>query len=164
MIRNPIPWPNGARCACAITFDMDADSLIHISRPKDGHDRLYPISMGRYGPTVAVPRILDTYRAQPPSKFGEVAVAKFQDFGREDIRDADGELIPKQDLYLVTLANGYSFAARGSGTEPKMKFYLFANEKVGHAAELPVVKAKVRTTLEALIKLIEADAKARAES
>ena len=65
MIRNPIPWPNGARCACAITFDMDADSLIHISRPKDGHDRLYPISMGRYGPTVAVPRILDTY-----AKFG----------------------------------------------------------------------------------------------
>jgi peptidoglycan/xylan/chitin deacetylase (PgdA/CDA1 family) len=61
MIRNPIPWPNGARCACAITFDMDADSLIHISRPKDGHDRLYPISMGRYGPTVGIPRILDTY-------------------------------------------------------------------------------------------------------
>ena len=111
-----------------------------------------------------IKRILDTYRSQPPSKFGEVAVAKFQDFGREDIRDADGELIPKQDLYLVTLANGYSFAARGSGTEPKMKFYLFANEKVGHAAELPAVKAKVRTTLDALIKLIEADAKARAES
>jgi peptidoglycan-N-acetylglucosamine deacetylase len=62
MIRNPIPWPNGARCACAITFDMDADSLIHISRPKDGHDRLYPITMGRYGPTVAIPRILESYR------------------------------------------------------------------------------------------------------
>lgn len=62
MIQNPIPWPNGARCACAITFDMDADSLIHVARPKDSHDRLYPISMGRYGPTVAVPRILDTYR------------------------------------------------------------------------------------------------------
>jgi peptidoglycan-N-acetylglucosamine deacetylase len=62
VIQNPVPWPNGARCACAITFDMDADSLIHIARPKDGHDRLQPISMGRYGPTVAVPRILDTYR------------------------------------------------------------------------------------------------------
>ena len=62
MIKSPIPWPNGARCACAITFDMDADSLIHISRPTDGHDRLYPISMGRYGPTVGVPRILETYR------------------------------------------------------------------------------------------------------
>ena len=62
MIQNPIPWPNGAKCACAITFDMDADSLIHISRPVDGYDRLYPISMGKYGPTVAVPRILETYR------------------------------------------------------------------------------------------------------
>ena len=62
MIRNPIPWPNGAKCACAITFDMDADSLIQIARPGDGHDRLYPISMGRYGPTVAIPRILDTYK------------------------------------------------------------------------------------------------------
>lgn len=62
MIRNPIQWPGGARCACAITFDVDADSLIHISRPTDGFDRLAPITMGRYGPTVAVPRILETYR------------------------------------------------------------------------------------------------------
>ena len=62
MILNPIPWPNGAKCACAITFDMDADSLIHIARPNDSHQRLYPISMGRYGPTVAIPRILETYR------------------------------------------------------------------------------------------------------
>ena len=44
MISNPIPWPNGARCACVISFDMDADSLIHIARPDDSHDRLYPIS------------------------------------------------------------------------------------------------------------------------
>ncbi|CAN7518538.1 polysaccharide deacetylase [Bosea sp. LjRoot90] len=62
MIQNPIPWPNGARCACAITFDVDADSLIHIARPKDSWNRLYPITMGRYGPTVGVPRILETYR------------------------------------------------------------------------------------------------------
>ncbi|MEL6991190.1 MAG: polysaccharide deacetylase [Pseudomonadota bacterium] len=62
MIQNPITWPNGARCACAITFDMDADSLIHIARPADSTDRLHPIAMGRYGPTVAIPRILDTYK------------------------------------------------------------------------------------------------------
>ena len=62
MIQNPIRWPNGARCACAITFDMDADSLIQVARPEDGYDRLYPISMGRYGPTVAIPRILGTYK------------------------------------------------------------------------------------------------------
>lgn len=111
-----------------------------------------------------IKRILETYRANPPTAFGDVTVTKFEDFGRQDIRDADGELIPKQDLYFVTLSNGYSFAARGSGTEPKMKFYLFASAKVGSAAELPAVKTKTRETLDALIKLIEADAKQRAES
>ena len=88
-------------------------------------------------------RILDSYRESPPRAFGDVAVTRFQDFGRERFEDADGEVIPAQDLYLVTLANGYSFAARGSGTEPKMKFYLFANERVASAAELPVLE-KVR--------------------
>lgn len=108
-------------------------------------------------------RILDTYRATPPQAFGAVAVTKFEDFGRQDIRDADGELIPKQDLYFVTLGNGYTFAARGSGTEPKMKFYVFASAKVATAADLPAVKAQTRTTLDAIVKLIEADARRRAE-
>jgi phosphoglucomutase len=108
-------------------------------------------------------RILDTYRANPPAGFGDVPVTKFEDFGRQEIRDADGELIPKQDLYFVTLGNGYTFAARGSGTEPKMKFYLFAHAKVGSAAELPAVKAQTRASLDGLIKLIETDAKQRAK-
>jgi phosphoglucomutase len=92
-----------------------------------------------------------------------VAVAKFQDFGREQIFDADGEKIPAQDLYFVTLANGYSFAARGSGTEPKMKFYLFAHAKAANAAELKTVKSQVKTELERVRALIESDAKKRAE-
>jgi phosphoglucomutase len=110
-----------------------------------------------------IKRILETYRTSPPQAFGDVRVAKFQDFGRETFFDADGDRIPAQDLYLVTLANGYSFAARGSGTEPKMKFYLFAHEQVAGAAELPAVKAGVKATLDGLVQLIDADARARAE-
>lgn len=110
-----------------------------------------------------IKRILESYRSSPPKAFGDVTVTKFEDFGRQDIRDADDELIPKQDLYFVTLSNGYTFAARGSGTEPKMKFYLFASAKVGSAAALPTVKAQTKATLDGLIKLIEADAKQRAE-
>ncbi len=110
-----------------------------------------------------IKRILDTYRSAPPTAFGDTKVTKFQDFGREKFYDTDGELIPAQDLYLVTLANGYSFAARGSGTEPKMKFYLFAQEPVKSAADLPAAKAKAKATLDALKTLMEADAKRRAE-
>ncbi|MBM3854970.1 MAG: phospho-sugar mutase, partial [Verrucomicrobia bacterium] len=42
-------------------------------------------------------RILDSYRAHPPRAFGDVAVERLQDFGREQIHDADGERIPAQD-------------------------------------------------------------------
>jgi phosphoglucomutase len=110
-----------------------------------------------------IKRILETYRATPPTAFGDTQVTKFQDFGREKFHDADGELIPSQDLYLVTLANGYSFAARGSGTEPKMKFYLFAQEQARTAADLPSAKAKAKATLDGLKLLIDADARKRAE-
>jgi len=109
-----------------------------------------------------IDRILASYRGNPPTGFGELRVTQFDDFGRQDFRDADGELIPKQDLYFVTLSNGYRFAARGSGTEPKMKFYLFASERVGSAADLPQVKADTRAMLAALAEKIEADARARA--
>ncbi len=62
LIANAPPWPNGAKCACCLTFDMDADSLIHVDYPHDGHTRVSAISMLRYGPSVAVPRIVETYR------------------------------------------------------------------------------------------------------
>ncbi|KAB1069229.1 polysaccharide deacetylase [Methylobacterium planeticum] len=62
MIANPISWPNGARCACSVTFDMDADSLVHLEHPRDSHRRVSTVSTLRYGPTVAVPRIVETYR------------------------------------------------------------------------------------------------------
>jgi peptidoglycan/xylan/chitin deacetylase (PgdA/CDA1 family) len=62
VLRRPVPWPGGARVAVAITFDMDADSLIHLEHPRDSITRLSTISMLKYGPEVAVPRILDGYR------------------------------------------------------------------------------------------------------
>lgn len=62
MIQNPVPWPNGAKVAVAISLDMDADSLLHLEHPKDSRTRVSTLSMLRYGPQVAIPRILDTYR------------------------------------------------------------------------------------------------------
>lgn len=62
MIGNPVPWPDGARCAVAFTLDMDADSLLQLSHPKRAHTLVSASSMLRYGPQIAVPRILQTYR------------------------------------------------------------------------------------------------------
>ena len=45
MIRRPVPWPNGAKVAVAITFDMDADSLVPLAHPSDSIPRISTISM-----------------------------------------------------------------------------------------------------------------------
>ena len=62
MISNPVPWPDGAKCAAALTFDMDADSILHLHHPKTSITRISAMSMLRYGPEVAVPRIVETYK------------------------------------------------------------------------------------------------------
>src|SRR5919106_6675800 len=62
MIENPIPWPDGARCAVAFTFDMDAESLLHIYVGDTAHNRPALSSMLRYGPEVAIPRIVATFK------------------------------------------------------------------------------------------------------
>ncbi len=62
MIANPPRWPNGARCAVAFTFDMDADSILHLAHHASADTRVAALSALRYGPEIALPRILDLYR------------------------------------------------------------------------------------------------------
>lgn len=62
MIANPLPWPNGARCALAITFDVDTDSLLHIAYREKALDYLASMSWLKYD-EIAVPRILSLFRS-----------------------------------------------------------------------------------------------------
>ncbi len=106
--------------------------------------------------------ILNSYRSHPPTEIGEYKVTKFTDFGKQTLHDSDGKEIPKQDFYMLELDNGYSYAVRGSGTEPKIKFYLFAQEEVSEPGELDSVKRKTAITLKSLNQAIEDDAHRRA--
>ena len=60
MILNPPSWPGGARCALAITFDVDSDSALHYTHPRDAHRRLNAQSWLRYD-QVAIPRIVSMF-------------------------------------------------------------------------------------------------------
>ncbi len=111
-----------------------------------------------------IARILESYRSDPPTEFLGSNIKRFTDFGRETVIDPDGKEIPKQDLYFLELESGYRYAVRGSGTEPKIKFYLFGNDAVSGESELEATKLKTRDTLESLKKAILDDAKSRAES
>jgi peptidoglycan/xylan/chitin deacetylase (PgdA/CDA1 family) len=54
----PKVWPNGAKCAVALSFDSDHDS----SELRDGGRSVGRLSWGQYGNRVGVPRILDLLR------------------------------------------------------------------------------------------------------
>lgn len=110
-----------------------------------------------------IKNILTSYREDAPKAFGQVEVTGFTDFGRDEIIDADGKQIPPQDFYFFELSNGYSFAVRGSGTEPKIKFYVFGRSDVLDPEELPDVKAKAGEVMKQILTDIDTDARKRAE-
>lgn len=111
-----------------------------------------------------IQQILESYRQDAPKAFGDFRVAGLTDFGKDEIVDADGEKIPPENFYFLELSNGYSFAVRGSGTEPKIKFYVFGRSDVLNAEDLPDVKVQAAEVMQDLIALIEADARLRAEA
>ena len=63
---------------------------------------------------------------------------------------------------MVFLEDGRKFVVRPSGTEPKMKFYLFARREVSDKESLPKVRGELVAGLDRLWGALQADAERRA--
>ena len=103
--------------------------------------------------------LANSYAENPPEVVDGSAVVRVRDFAKQDLFDQEGDLLPKEKMLFVDLEDGRSFAVRPSGTEPKIKFYLFGKATPG--GDLAEAKEKVRDGLEKLWKWIEADAVTR---
>lgn len=110
----------------------------------------------------AIAALVKSYSESPPSVIDESAVEKVQDFSKEDVYDEEGDLIPKAGMLVVELEGGRRFAVRPSGTEPKIKYYLFGKGAPG-AQDLNASKERVKAELQALWSWLEADAHRRME-
>ncbi len=106
--------------------------------------------------------LIRSYSSQPPTEIDGSPVAKIQDFSKEDIHDEEGDLIPGAGMIVVHLEDGRRFAVRPSGTEPKIKFYLFGKGEP-EPPDLESSKAAVRESLETLWHWLESDAYGRME-
>ena len=100
-----------------------------------------------------------SYAASLPEMIDGSAVQRVRNFASDTIFDEEGDELPKEKMLFVDLADGRSFAVRPSGTEPKIKFYLFG--KAQAAGDLPAAKAAVKAGLTSLWSWIEADAATR---
>ncbi len=168
-----------ANAACIMFAELAAFTQSRGQTPLDYLDAIYK-ELGYYQEKLGqlvyegakgsdqIQAILRSYEETPPSEIAGLKVAKITNYAKEDIYDSEGDLLPKEKLLFVALGNGTRYAVRGSGTEPKIKFYLFAHEKSASGMpfsenELMAAKKKTAHFLESLWKSIEADASQRAK-
>ena len=107
-----------------------------------------------------------SYADNPPTEVDGTAVTSVRDFVNDTILDEEGDVIPKEKMLFVELADGRSFAVRPSGTEPKIKYYLFGNRRPASGttlddAQLVAAKAEVGEASDRLWAALEADIEAR---
>lgn len=97
-----------------------------------------------------------SYASHPPDVVDGSAVVAVRDFANQELFDQEGDVLPKEKMLFVDLEDGRRFAVRPSGTEPKIKFYLFG--KADPAEDLAAVKQAVNDGLDAMWSWIERDA------
>ncbi len=110
-------------------------------------------------------RLLVSYDENSPREILGRAVTGTKNFERETIRDVEGDEIPKEKLMIFELADNTRIAVRGSGTEPKIKYYLFAQCRPGKEKlsreELASAKTETGKFLDEIWRWLEADANNR---
>jgi phosphoglucomutase len=90
-----------------------------------------------------IAEMMDSYRTNPPSFLGGVAVTSLLDYEKREARDlTNGQIctieLPKSNVLQFILADGSKVSARPSGTEPKIKFYFSVQGTLADASGFDV--------------------------
>jgi phosphoglucomutase len=112
-----------------------------------------------------IARLVESYRTNPFSEVLGSKVASVKSFETETIQDVEGDEIPKEKMSIFELEDRTRIAVRPSGTEPKIKYYLFAQRRPENgkfdSAELDRIKAQVEKKLDRLWDWLQKDAQSR---
>lgn len=103
-----------------------------------------------------IQKISATLRSSPPTTLGPARLLRVTDYQQHEIRSLPKNLVvgrveqPTGDVLIFDgvvdisgATTGIRFAARPSGTEPKIKFYMFAHPADGCRDELPLTELKM---------------------
>ncbi|GAB4139015.1 MAG: phospho-sugar mutase [Planctomycetaceae bacterium] len=98
-----------------------------------------------------IQRLIQTFRESPPTRLAGIPLASVRDYGEHQVRalpdNVQTEELPSPQGELlffdsVQTENRFSIAVRPSGTEPKIKFYLFAQGACANSEELTAVRER----------------------
>jgi phosphoglucomutase len=110
--------------------------------------------------SATITRLADSYRKNPLASIDGIEVAKTKDFLESGYIDEDEDPLPLENFLHMTLENGYSIAIRPSGTEPKIKYYLFGCGEA-NAIDLEVSKNEITDKVETMAKWLTENAHER---
>ncbi|MCA9133399.1 MAG: phospho-sugar mutase [Planctomycetales bacterium] len=105
--------------------------------------------------------LMAAFRSNPPQQLGGIDVASVRDYQSLTVRRLDGSTQPLDalpaDMVMLDLATeGNYFAVRPSGTEPKVKFYMFTYCPPSESSDLAAAQQKLGTRLAELEQDIRA--------
>jgi len=112
-----------------------------------------------------IARLIKSYATNPFQEVLGSKVANIRNFETDEIKDVEGDQIPKEKMLMFELQDGTRIAVRPSGTEPKIKYYLFAQRRPEsgkfNSAELNQIKTEGKEKLDRLWEWLQRDAQSR---
>jgi phosphoglucomutase len=110
-----------------------------------------------------IARLIKSYATTPFPEVLGPRVTSVRNFETDKIEDAENDQIPKEKMLMFELQDGTRIAVRPSGTEPKIKYYLFAHRRPekGKFLELNQIKTEVKEKLDRLWDWLQRDAQSR---
>lgn len=113
-----------------------------------------------------IARLVASYAKNPPTEMDRSKVTSILNFATDTIHDVEGDRIPSEAMLMITLEDERKIAVRPSGTEPKIKYYMFASQRppAGRnfsADEVISARSAVSGSIASLWKALESDAHAR---
>jgi phosphoglucomutase len=112
-----------------------------------------------------IARLVKSYATEPFSEVLGIKVRSIKNFETDEIKDVEGDNVPKEKMSIFELEDGTRIAVRPSGTEPKIKYYLFAQRRPDlrkfDSAELEQIKMEVGEKLTRLWDYLQEDAQSR---
>ena len=112
-----------------------------------------------------IARLAESYSTNPFSEVLGSKVINIKNFETETIQDIEDDQVPKEKMSIFELEDSTRIAIRPSGTEPKIKYYLFAQCRPGSekfdSIQLSKIKAQVGEKLDRLWNWLQKDAESR---
>jgi phosphoglucomutase len=112
-----------------------------------------------------IARLIKSYATDPFPEVVDSKVTSIRNFETDKIEDVEGDQIPKEKMLTFELQDGTRIAVRPSGTEPKIKYYLFAHRRPEKgkfdSVKLNQIKTEVKEKLDRLWDWLQKDAQSR---